>query len=145
MGYKTNNNDKKRGRPMGFKLSEASKRQISMSKTGQRHSQKTKDKISHTLLIYFKRKSPLSEEIINDYCRVDNDEVCEWVNDVQDELDNLDDVNTERIMHNTRKMELAFGNNIEYFGHGLTPEALMLFKEYCKEHDVEMYEIINEL
>ena len=47
-------NNKGRGRPLGFRLSEESKRAISDSKKGQKHSELTKDKISKTLISYFK-------------------------------------------------------------------------------------------
>ena len=61
-------NNGRRGRPVGFRLSEASKRAIAESKRGQRHRQETKDKISDSLIIYFKQKNPLSEELTNMYC-----------------------------------------------------------------------------
>jgi hypothetical protein len=63
----------KRGRPLGFKLTESSKRAISMAKTGQKHRQETRDKISRSLLGYFKKRSPLSDEITNRYCRCNDD------------------------------------------------------------------------
>ena len=133
--------NKKRGRRLGFKLSEKSKKQISKSKTGQYHTQETKDKISHTLLAYFRQKNPLSEEIINNYCRSDDDDLCGWVTEVQDKLDKLDDVKTERILRNNGKIELSFGNNIEFFGHDVTPESIMLFKEYCKINKLDIEDI----
>lgn len=43
----------KRGRPVGHKLSEATKQQISMTKTGQLHKPKTRRKISKTLKKYY--------------------------------------------------------------------------------------------
>jgi len=138
-------NIKKRGRPLGFKLSETSKEQISKSKTGQHHKQETKDKISHTLLIYFKQKNPFSEEIINSYCRSDDDVLCDWVHGVQEQLDCLDDVKTERIMRNNNRTEVAFGGNIEFFGHNITPESIVLFKEYCEEHDLDFEDFVEML
>lgn len=136
---------RKRGRPLGFKLSESSKRQISHSKTGQRHKSETKDKISRSLLIYFQRKSPLSEELLDVYLRMNDDSVGEWLLQVQDELDTLDDVKTERMLCNSRKIELSFGANIEYFGHNLTPEMIVLCNEYCKENGFAYDEIEDDL
>ena len=133
----------KRGRPLGFKLSQESKDAISESKMGQSHTQETRDKISRSLIIYFKRKNPLSDEIENIYCRLNDDTVYDWVESVKDELNELDDVRTSKSMRNTRKMELTCGNNIEYFGHTLTPEVLLLFKEFCEIHGLNQEEVFD--
>jgi len=127
----------RRGRPVGFKLSEESKRAISESKRGQCHKQETKDKISRSLIIYFKTKNPVSEEIINYYCRVDNDDVCGWVNDVREYIDRDEDIITERSLRNKQKIEITCGSNIELFSHKITPEILILFKEYCEKKGVD--------
>ena len=137
---------KKRGRPLGFRLSEESKDAIRKSKKGQTHKQETKDKISRTLIIYFKNRNPLSEEITNEYCRCDDDLLCDWVTMSQVALDSIEDVRTERAMINTRKTEISYGQNIEYFSHAMTPETLVLFKEFCKENnlsDDDVYDIIE--
>jgi hypothetical protein len=128
---------RKRGRPVGFKLSQESKDAISESKEGQTHTQETKDKISRSLILYFRRLHPLSDEIANKYCRIDDDITCGWVNRVREELDDLDDVMTSRTMRSTRRTELSCGNNIEYFGHNITPEVLLLFKEFCELHNLD--------
>jgi len=135
----------RRGRPLGFKLSEYSKRAISESKRGQRHRNETKDKISRSLLIYFRSKDPLSEELINMYCRVDDDVLCGWINDVSYELDSLDDVMTIRALRNARRIEMTAGHNIEYFSHEITPEMLVLFKEVCEELGKDPMEFFDEL
>ena len=44
----------KRGRPTGFKLSKESKQKISLTKTGQLHTEETKEKISDSVAAYFK-------------------------------------------------------------------------------------------
>jgi len=137
---------KKRGRPIGYRLSEESKRAISASKMGQRHKQSTKDKISRTLLIYFKNLHPLSEEITNKYCRdgIDDAQLHYWINDNKKEIDSIEDIRTERSMRNTRKIELAYGQNIEYFSHALTPERLMVLKEKFSNinMDIDIEDII---
>jgi hypothetical protein len=138
---------KKRGRPLGFRLSEESKRAISESKKGQRHKQETKDKISRTLTIYFRNRSPLSEEIVNEYCRADDDELCGWATEVQVALDEIEDVRTERSMINSRKIEITYGQNIEYFSHEMTPETLILLKEFCNENKLnpdDVYALIDD-
>ena len=135
----------RRGRPLGFRLSEYSKRAISESKKGQRHKNETKDKISRSLLIYFKGKDPLSEELINMYCRIDDDELCGWINDVSEDLDAADDIMTIRSLRNALRIEMTVGNNIEYFSHDVNPEILVLFKEVCDELGKDPMEFFDEL
>jgi len=133
----------RRGRPLGFKLSEESKRAISESKKGQKHKQETKDKISRTLMLYFRKQHPISQEIINRYCRSNNDSLCSWANDVSEALDSFEDVKTERAMNNIRKTEIMYGQNIEYFSHNLTPERILILKEYCIEHNIDVGGLIK--
>jgi len=135
----------RRGRPLGFKLSEYSKRAISESKRGQKHRNETKDKISTSLLIYFRNKDPLSEELINMYCRADDDVLCAWINDASVELDSADDIMTIRSLRNALRIEITVGNNIEYFSHDVNPEMLVLFKEVCEELDKDPMEFFDEL
>jgi hypothetical protein len=135
----------KRGRPTGHKLSEESKRAIAESKRGQKHKPETKDKISRSLLIHFKQFNSLGEEIQRRYCRVDNDEICQWANDMKDELDSIEDVFTSKTMRNTRRMELTSGNHIEFYSHDVTPESLMILKEELEVSDPEGEEILRNL
>lgn len=133
----------KRGRPLGFRLSESSKRSISVAKTGQQHRSETKDKISRSLLLYFKRKNPLSEEIGLRYIRSMNDAVHEWLNDVSDELDSSINIITEKSIRNKCKIELTCGDNIEYFSHSITPELIYLFREYCEINKIDPEEFLE--
>lgn len=141
----TGNGSGKRGRPLGFRLSESSKRSISMSKTGQRHRPETRDRISRSLIMYFRRKNPLSEEITNRYCRFDDDETCEWVTSVQEELDASMDIMTEKALMNKSKIEITCGGNIEFFSHTLTPELIVLFKEYCDQNDLDFEDVLEDV
>lgn len=136
---------KSRGRPLGYRLSEESKQAISESKKDQRHTQETKDKISRSLIIFFKKLNPLSEDIENRYCRIDDDKLCGWVQSVRTELDNLDDVLTRKTMKGRRRVEISCGNNIEYFSHNLTPEVLVLFKEFCTINELDMDKAFDDL
>ncbi len=135
----------RRGRPAGFRLSEESKQAIRESKKGQRHRQETKDKISRSLVIYFRRKRPLSEEITNIYCRFEDEMIYNWVTEVRDELDEIDDVLTERVIRNKNKIEITCGSNIELFSHDLNPEVLYLFKEYCELNGLVADEALDEI
>lgn len=132
----------KRGRPLGFRLSEDSKRAISMSKTGQRHRQETKDKISRSLIMYFRKKNPISEEITNYYCDSMDDDMCDWIQEVGDELDASMDVMTDRALRNKCKIEITCGGNIEYFSHNITPELIVMFKEYCEENGLDPEDVL---
>jgi hypothetical protein len=127
----------KRGRPLGFKMSESSKRAIREAKRGQKHKEATKEKISRSLIVYFKKQNPLSEELINQYCRVDDDSMCEWINEYSDDIDNSINIRTRRSMINSRRIELTCGEFIEYYSHELTPEVIVLFKEKCDIEDID--------
>ena len=135
----------KRGRPLGFRLSEASKRAISMSKTGQQHRPETKDKISKSLIMYFRRKNPISEEITNRYCGTMDDEMCDWIQNVADELDASMDIMTDKAIRNKCKIEITCGNNIEFFSHDMNPELIYLFKEYCEENDLDPEDVLGDI
>lgn len=132
-----NKQRKKCGRPLGFKLSEESKRAISRAKTGQRHSQETKDKISKSLLAYFRKINPLSKEIINTYCRADDDELCEWANKASDELDESSDIMTTRALYNSTRTETQSNIDIDSCSHKLTPERVLILKEEIKENNID--------
>lgn len=135
----------RRGRPLGFKLSEESKRAISQSKKGQKHKNSTKEKISRSLIFYFRQQNPLSEEITNMYCRADDDELCEWINEVGEELDMSSDILTIKSLRNARRIEMGIGNNIDYVSHDITPELLILFKEECELLGKDVCEYFDEM
>jgi len=136
----------RRGRPIGFRLSESSKRAISESKKGQRHRQETKDKISTSLIGYFKAKSPLSEELTNMYCNFEEGgEVCEWMAYNEEKIDIIDDVMTLKSLRNANRIEITVGPNIEFFSHEITPEMLVLFIEACEILGVDPEEYFDEM
>ena len=133
----------KRGRPMGFRLSDVSKQSISMSKTGQKHRQETKDKISKSLIMYFRQKNTLSEELSNYYCRmVVRKDLNRWLREFGDAFDVSSDIMTEKSLRNRNKIEITCGNDIEYFSHSLTPEVIMLFKEHCELNNFNPEDIL---
>jgi len=126
----------RKGRPIGFRLSEASKRAISEAKKGQKHKETTKNKISRSLQTYFRKKNPLSEELINTYCRVSDDLMCDWISEISDDLDDCRDVLTQRAMYNKLRIEISYGYNIEeIFSHSMTPELLLMVKEFVEEEN----------
>jgi hypothetical protein len=141
-----NGKNGRRGRPIGFKLSESSKRAISQSKRGQRHRQETKDKISHSLIVYFKNKNPLSEELTNMYCNLDEGGVvCDWMEENTDNIDSIEDVMTLKSLRNANRIEITVGPNIEYFSHDITPEMLTIFIIECEQMGVDPCEYFDEL
>jgi len=142
----SNKGQGRRGRPLGFRLSEGSKRAISESKMGQRHREETKDKISRSLIIYFRMRHPLSEELVSIYKRVDEDgSIDEWINSVRMDLDTYDDVMTIRALRNAGRIEIPIGSDIECFSHEVTPELLVLFKEACERLGKDPMEFFDEL
>lgn len=136
----------RRGRPLGYKLSEESKRAISESKKGQKHRPETRDKISKSLIVHFKNKNPLSEELANMYCNFDeNGEFNDWIEDNCEILDGCDDILTLKSLRNARRIEITLGINIEYFSHEITPELIVLFKEACEEEGRDPDDYFDEL
>ena len=134
------------GRPLGFKLSNGSKKAISEAKRGQQHKEETKAKISRSLHIYFRQKNPLSEEIINNYCKSEeDDDLYEWIFSVRDELDKINDVITDKVFRNKGRTEVTYGHDIECFGHSFTPEFILLFKEYCKLNNINLKKFLSEI
>lgn len=133
---------KGRGRPLGFRLTEASKRAISDSKKGQKHSEETKRKISKTLMMYFKAMHPISKEFTNEYGNIiEGDEsVKTWFEGIREQLDASEDVLTERALNSKRLRELAIEYNMEIVsgdnlnGFTLNPELLLELKEMCEEY-----------
>ncbi len=130
----------RRGRPEGFRLSEESKRAISASKTGQRHRQETKDKISKSLTDYFRNLHPLSVELIESYSKytVAASYTC-WFSEFSKDIDGTEGVRTDRAMRNSRKMELSCGRGVNFFSHDLTPEKLLLLKEELIQRGLYRY------
>lgn len=123
----------RRGRPLGYKLSDVTKMAIRASKQGQRHTQATKDKISMSLLLYFKKKNPLSKDIIKFYSRYDTDgSLQKWFNECKDSLNNSDDIISYKTLYGIERCERALNVRIEGLSHSITPELLVLFKEHCE-------------
>jgi hypothetical protein len=137
----------RRGRPLGFKLSEESKRAISESKKGQKHRQSTKEKISKSLIRHFKAKNPLSEELTNMYCDFEDgdNEVCRWMAYKEDRVDAIDDVMTLKSLRNANRIEVTAGYTIEFFSHEITPELLVLFVETCEELSIDPDELFDKM
>jgi len=135
----------KRGRPIGYKLSEESKRAISASKRGQVHKQITKDKISRSLIVYFRKKNPVSVEMINYYGRISGQDACTWIDDASEGIDECEEIITEKALRNKQKMEITCGSNIELFSHRVTPELLIMFKEYCDKKGLSPDEVYDSL
>ena len=144
---KSKKNQGRRGRPLGFKLSEASKRAISESKRGQKHKQATKDKISRSLIRHFKSLNPLSEELTNMYCDFEDgdNEVCRWMANNEERLDQIDDVMTLKSLRNANRIEITAGYTIEFFSHEITPEMLVLFIETCEQLGVDPEKYFDDM
>jgi len=126
---------RKRGRPFGHCLSEETKEKIRQKRLGTRHSIETRNKISKSLKSYFRRKNSLAGSLKSEYADVDY-EVMEWFDLNKESLDSIDDVMTFKKLVNLSQLEVGFGLEIEdLFGHEMTPEFLLLLKEYCHRLD----------
>jgi hypothetical protein len=124
---------RKRGRPIGHKLGEATKERIRQKRVGTSHTEETKNKISKSLITYFKTKDKLSDSMEYEYSYVSG-EATDWVAENRDAIDETECVMTEKRMSYLRQLEISIGNGIEdIFGHNATPEFYMLLKEEMKE------------
>ena len=144
---------KGRGRPLGFKLSEESKRAISESKKGQRHSEATKEKISRTLISYFRNMYPLSAELYDQYF----DEIesspanREWFAKVSALFDETTDIYTERSLNSKRFREISIEYNISmednpYLNKVMSnPEDICELKEQCDKLGLNFAEVCHIL
>jgi len=120
---------RKRGRPLGYRLSEESKHKIRLKRLGTRHTVETRNKISRSMKAYFKRRDSLSKSISDEYLHI-SDKAVDWIVDNKDKIDSIDDVMSAKRLNNLQQLELYFGSEIEdLFGHQMTPEFLLLVKE----------------
>lgn len=125
-GVRSNN---KRGRPFGHRLSEITKDKIRYRRLGTHHSKATKDKISKSLIEYFRRRDSLSASMANEYSYI-SDEAVGWIYDNRNALDDTDNVVTEKRLSYLSQLELCLGSDVEnFFGHSATPEFLLMLKE----------------
>lgn len=124
---------KKRGRPFGYKLSEETKEKIRQQRLGTRHSQETKNKISRSLIKYFKRRDSLSESMQHEYRKMPK-EVTNWLHDNRQSIDETEYVMTEKRLWYLNQLEINLGGDFEHiFGHNATPEFLVLLKEELED------------
>ena len=124
---------RKRGRPIGHRLSEASKERIRQKRIGTSHTKETRDKISRSLREYFKKRDPLADSIEQEYSYI-SEEATDWIIDNSDYLNDTDCVMTEKRLSYLNQVEIAMGSDVEnMFGHSATPEFFMLLKEEMKK------------
>ena len=124
---------RKRGRPIGHRLSESTKEKIRQKRLGTAQTKETRDKISKSLREYFKKKDSLADSIEHEYSYV-SEEAVEWVAENKDAINETESVMTEKRLSYLKQLEIALGSDIEHlFGHSATPEFFMLLKEEMKE------------
>ncbi len=131
---------RKRGRPLGFRLSDESKQAISLSKLGHIHSDGTRDKISGSLVRFYKEKYPLSAEMIEYYHKYYGEDAASWISRNRDLIDELPDVITDRAINNFRRRELEFNSCFYKNGSTLDPDKVMDLKRILGMFDLEIAE-----
>lgn len=142
---------KSRGRPLGFRLSDKSKRAISEAKTGQRHSEETKEKISRTLMAYFRNIHPLSKELYEEYKELIelNDEVKSWFNKISTDYDSTRTVFTEKSLNSKRLREVSIEYNIDMSDNTnlnfftSNPEKMCELKLICEQKNISFKDIVS--
>ncbi len=142
-----------RGRPLGFRLSDVSKQAISDSKKGQHHSESTKEKISKTLMQYFRNMYPLSDELYLQYKNEikNSKEVREWFNKIRTEYDATTDICTERSLNSKRYREISIEYNISveenpHISQLLnSPEDICELRQQCDDIDLDFDTVCHAL
>lgn len=140
-----NINSRGRGRPLGFRLSDTSRQAISDSKKGQQHSESTKEKISKTLMQYFRNIYPLSGELYTQYKNEINSsmEVREWFYRIKSDYDDTRDICTERSLNSKRFREISIEYNISMEDNPNlamilhSPEDICDLREQCENSDLD--------
>ena len=142
-----------RGRPLGFKLSDVSKQAISDSKKGQHHSESTKEKISKTLMQYFRTMYPLSDELYLQYKDEikSSKEVRNWFNSIRTEYDATTNICTERSLNSKRYREISIEYNISteenpHISQILnSPEDICELRQQCDDVDLDFDTVCHAL
>lgn len=125
-----------RGRKEGYQASQQTKDKMSRSKLGQKHSNKTKDKISAGLMRYFRKKNSLAKELMKMYGNVDV--AADWIREHEEEINSTENVNTLSRMRTIKTVEFPVGPAIEWLAiENITPELLVLAKEALEENEKE--------
>lgn len=119
---------RKPGRPVGYELSDLSKEKIRQSRIGKSHSLETRNKISTSLLRYFKKRDPVSIGIEYEY-RSFPIEAREWLEDHRAEMDITSNIMTNKRIEYLSQHEISYGSEIENFCHRATPEFFLMLKE----------------
>lgn len=143
MDNDSNGISKKRGRPVGHRLSEGTKEKIRVKRLGTHHSQETRSKISKSLSEFFRSQRSFSESLAEEYIYISEDAV-RWVFDNDENLDENDmDVIPDKKINSLRQVEISLGMDVDqFFGHNATPEFLLLLKE--KLENTKDLEILEE-
>ena len=116
------------GRPIGFELTDETKEKIRQSRTGKLHSMETRNKISRSLIRYFRKKDPVSNGIEREY-KYFPKEAQSWFAKHRREIDAADDIMANKRVVYLSQLEICYGSDIENFCHYTTPEFLLLLKE----------------
>lgn len=126
-------NNKRRGRPEGFHVSDKTKEKIRKYRLGTPHSEKTKNKISQSLSKHFKERYPLSVTLEEEYENY-SEEVLDWMSDNKENIDEMEHVVRDNKLTRLRQVEICCGSNIDGFGHNATPEFILLLRDELIEN-----------
>lgn len=125
----------KRGRPVGYAMSVESRKKSGKTRTGYKQSLETKDKISASVIKYYKKLNPISDEMLKYYIEIGaGAEALRFLISNKEVIDSFDDVKTERSLRNKRYYELEFKDWCDYnISDTVTPELLIMLKEEIED------------
>lgn len=133
---------KRPGRPIGYELSELAKDKIRQSRIGKAHSMETRNKISISLIKYFKKKDPISSGMEYEYKNFPS-AAKQWLCDHKWEIDNTEDIMTNKRIDYLGQQEVCYGSEIEGFCHYATPEFFLILKEELNGNIEDIQELAS--
>lgn len=122
---------KKVGRPKNFKLSQQTKDKIAKSKLGKLRTIETKEKISGSLLTYFRLRNTVEKDLIKMYGK--NSSESEWIKKNKEAINQIG-VDSISRMRSRSYTEIPCGSKIEFLARDeMDPEKICLLAEAIQE------------
>lgn len=121
----------KRGRPKGHRVPDKVKQKISKSRTGSTQTIETRNKISDSIIDWWNKRLPVSEEMLNQYRKFDGTgEITKFIEANKELLNNDEYFYSERRLGSIERRSINLGEcDGAVSGNVANPEEILLIKE----------------